>query len=196
MPSELKDAWYQDFYRIRKKVLAVGNKYWIEDQDQNILGFSKQKILKLKEDIRVYTSEDMNEEVFRIQQEQIVDVWGTFTVIDSKTDKILGYIRRKALISTFGWDEWDVMDQNKQIIGGVHESKGLGLIRKFVPGGGLVPERMTLRLNDKPVAEINQQFKIIGDIWELRCLNVPRDFDRRVLLSSLLLMGMIERQHK
>ncbi|MEM0492804.1 MAG: hypothetical protein QXS02_02435, partial [Candidatus Thermoplasmatota archaeon] len=90
----------------------------------------------------------------------------------------------------------DVLDQNKQLIGGIHESKGLGLVRKFVPGGALVPEKMILKLNDIPVAEINQQFKIIGDIWELKCLNIPSSFDRRVLLGGLLLMGMIERQHK
>ncbi|MEM0492542.1 MAG: hypothetical protein QXS02_01080, partial [Candidatus Thermoplasmatota archaeon] len=110
MSDQLQGIWNQDFYRIRKKVLAIGNKYWIEDKNENILGFSKQKILKLREDIRVYTDENMDRELFRIQQEQIIDAWGTFAVIDSQTDRVLGYIRRKALISTFGWDEWDVLD--------------------------------------------------------------------------------------
>ncbi|MEW5759962.1 MAG: hypothetical protein AB1779_04280, partial [Candidatus Thermoplasmatota archaeon] len=44
------NIWYQNFYRIRKKVLTIGNKYWIEDYNGAILGFSKQKLFKLKED--------------------------------------------------------------------------------------------------------------------------------------------------
>jgi len=192
----LAAMWYQNFYRIRKKVLAIGNKYWIEDEGGRTLGFSKQKILRLKEDIRVYTDEGMTQELFRIQQTQILDIWGTFAVIDSATGAPLGYIRRKALTSTFAWDEWDVYDANNVLIGGIHEEEGRGLMRKYLPGGALIPEKMTLKLQGAPVAEINQQFKIIGDIWELRCLSVPPYFDRRVLLGGLLLMGMIERERK
>ncbi|MEM4729913.1 MAG: hypothetical protein QXH42_09185 [Thermoplasmata archaeon] len=195
-PAGALAIWYQNFYRIRKKVLAIGNKYWIEDSAGNILGFSKQKILTLKEDIRVYTDEKMAQELFRIQQTQILDIWGTFAVLDSASGAPLGYIKRKALTSTFAWDEWDVYDANNVLIGGIHEEEGRGLMRKYLPGGGLIPEKMTLKLQGVPVAEINQQFKIIGDIWELNCVNVPPHFDRRVLLGGLLLMGMIERERK
>lgn len=138
----------------------------------------------------------MTQEVFSIKQQQIVDAWGTFAVVDSGTNASLGYIKRKALMSAFAWDEWDIFDANNQPIGGIHESKGLGLARKYIPGGALIPEKMTLKLNGAPVASINQQFKIIGDIWELNCVNVPPQIDRRVLLGALILMGMIERQRK
>jgi hypothetical protein len=46
------------------------------------------------------------------------------------------------------------------------------------------------------VAEIKQQFKIIGDIWEVDCSRIPQSFDRRTLISCMLLMGMIERDRK
>ncbi|UCF07560.1 MAG: hypothetical protein JSW28_07900 [Thermoplasmata archaeon] len=192
----MSGIWFQNYYRIRKKVLTIWNKYWVEDANKKILGFSKQKMFKLKEDIRIYTDEKMTTELFRIKQQEILDIWGTFAVIDSQTNTILGYIKRKALMSTFAWDEWDVLDAYKRPIGGIHESAGRGLARKFVPGGALIPEKMTLVLNNVPVAEINQSFKIIGDIWELKCLAVPDWFDRRVLVGGLLMMGMIERQHK
>ncbi len=188
--------WFQNYYRIRKKVLTIWNKYWIEDQNKNILGFSKQKMFKLKEDIRIYTDEKMTQELFQIRQQEILDIWGTFAVIDSGTNTVLGYIKRKALMSTFAWDEWEVLDAYKRPIGAIQEQKGRGLARKFVPGGKLIPEKMTLTLNNVPVAEINQSFKIIGDIWELKCIAVPEWFDRRVLLGGLLMMGMIERQRK
>ncbi len=188
--------WFQNVYRIRKKVWAIGNKYWIEDANGKIIGFSKQKILKFKEDIRIYTDENMDKEIFKIQQQQILDIWGTFAVIDSQTNTTLGYIKRKALMSTFAWDEWDVYDASNQLIGGIHESQGLGLLRKYLPGGALIPEKMTMKIKDVPVAEINQEFKIIGDIWELMCIQIPPTLDRRVLLGGILLMGMIERSRK
>ena len=192
----MNQIWNRDFYRVRKKVLTIGNKYWIEDEDGNVIGFTKQKLLKLKEDIRVYTDESMSQEIFRIQQEQIMDVWGKFAVIDSASDRILGYIKRRALKSGFLWDEWEVYDANENLMGRVEESKGLGLVRKYVPGGAIVPEKMKVKVDGREVAEINQKFKIIGDIWELKCKDLPEDFDRRVLLAGLILLAMIEREMK
>ena len=193
---QVSSIWYQNYYRIRKKVLTVGNKYWIEDYNGSLLGFCKQKLFKLKEDIRIYTDESMTQELFSIRQEQILDVWGTFAVVDSATGVKVGYIKRK-LISVVGKDEWEVYNMNNQLIGGLYEkSMGRALARKYMPGGGLVPEKMTLELNGQPVAEVNQKFKMIGDIWEMNCLRIPPDFDRRVLLSGMLLMGTIERDRK
>lgn len=189
-------AWFQEAYRIRKKVMALTNQYWIEDPQGRVLGFSKQKAFKLKEDIRIYTDQTMGSELFRIQQQQIVDTWGTFAVLDSATGGPLGYVRRKALASSFLRDEWELYDASRQLIGGIHESTGRGLARKYLPGGGLIPEKTTLELQGQPVAEINQKFKVVGDIWEVRCTSVPPNFDRRVLLSLAILMGMIERRHK
>lgn len=195
-PAPPRSIWYQNQYIIRKKVVTIGNKYWIQDFNKNILGFSKQKLFKLKEDIRIYTDEKMHTELFSIKQQQVLDIIGNFMVVDSATGARLGYIKRKALASSFVRDEYEVFDANNQLMGGIYEEKSTGLARKYVPGGGLIPESMTLELHGQTVATINQKFKIIGDIWELNCINVPPYFDRRVLLSCLLLMGMIERSRK
>jgi len=195
-PAQPSSIWYQNYYRIRKKVLTVGNKYWIEDYNGRILGFSKQKLFKLKEDIRIYSDESMSRELFRIGQQQIMDMWGNFAVIDSYTNSILGYIKRKALMSGFIKDEWDIFNAANQQVGRIYESTGGGLARKYLPGGKLIPEKTTLEIYGRPVAEINQKFQIIGDIWELNCQYVPPELDRRILLSCILLMGMIERGRK
>jgi hypothetical protein len=189
--------WYQNYYRIRKKVVTVGNKYWIEDYNGNLLGFCKQKLFKLKEDIRIYTDETLNQELFCIKQKQILDAFGEFGVVDSNNGMVLGTIKREWLSSVFTKDTWQVFNAYNQLIGKIEEtSTGQALARKYLPGGGLIPEKMTLDLNGVPIAEINQSFKIIGDIWELIGKQVPTDFDRRVLLATILLMGLIERRHK
>ena len=189
--------WYQDYYKIIKKVVTIGQKYWIKDRNENLLGFCKQKILKLKEDIRIYTDENLSQELFCIKQQQILDAFGNFAVLDSTTGILLGSIKREWLSSAFAKDTWEIYNPTNQLIGKIEEkSMGQALARKYLPGGGLVPEKMTLELNGVAVAEINQSFKIIGDIWEMNCHSVPPDFDRRVLLGAMLLMGLIERRHK
>ena len=186
--------WYQNYYRIRKKILTYTNKYWIEDYNGNLLGFCKQKFFKLKEDIRIFTDESESQELFRIKQEQITDMWGKFSVLDSTTGMKVGIIKRK-IISAYSRDQWEIFNNNEQLIGGIYETTmGRALTRKFVPGGALVPEKMTIELNGQPIAEVNQKFKLIGDVWEMNCEKVPPDFDRRVLLSTMLLMGTIERR--
>lgn len=188
--------WFQNYYRLRKKALAVVNQYWIEDAAGQQLAYSRQKFLKLKEDIRVYSDEGMARELFRIQQLQVMDVWGRFAVIDSATNAPVGMVRRKALSSAFVRDEWEVYDAAQRLIGGIYEEKGRGLMRKWLPGGKFIPEKMTLSLAGQPVATIDQQFKVIGDLWEVNCTAVPATFDRRVLLGGCLLMSMVERARK
>jgi uncharacterized protein YxjI len=188
--------WYQNYYRIRKKVVAIANQYWIEDQQGTSLGYTKQKLLKLKEDIRVYTDESMNTELFRLQQEQIMDMWGTFAILDSGTNVCVGKLKRQAVMSGLVKDEYLLLDPGGRQVGRVVESAGRGLARKWVPGGALIPEHVAVEFNGREVAQIKQQFKIIGDIWEIDCSGVPAQFDRRTLLGCMIIMGMIERQRK
>jgi uncharacterized protein YxjI len=192
-PAAPANIWTGNFYRIRKKVLAIANQYWIEDQAGNILGYSKQKLLKLKEDIRIYSDDTMQYELFKIQQTQIIDAWGKFMIIDSATNQSLGYFKRKALMSGFIKDEYEFYSPADQMVGRLAEGTGRGIMRKFI---GLIPEKLTLEYMGRPVTEIRQQFKIIGDIWEVDCTNVGPELDRRVLLGGLILMGMIERDRK
>ncbi len=188
--------WFQNYYRIRKKVLAIANQYRIEDAKGSMLGYSRQKIIRIKENIKIFADDSMTNELFRIQQEQIMDMWGTFAVVDSATDTVVLKLRRQAISSGFYVDEYLLLDANGQTVGRVAERGGRGLARKYLPGGSLVPEQLVVEFYGQPVAEIKQQFKIVGDIWEVDCSRVPAFFDRRTLLSCMLLMGMIERDRK
>jgi uncharacterized protein YxjI len=193
---QMNPLWYQNHYVIKKKALRIVDQYWIEDQNGTKLAYSKQKFWKIKEDIRIYTDESMAQELFRIMQAQIIDAWGKFDVIDSATNIYLGYFRRKALMSAFVSDEWEMYNMNNQMIGRLAEGTGRGLARKYIPFGALIPEKITMELNGQPVVQINQRFKIIGDIWDIQCHSLPNQFDRRVLLAGVILMAMIERQRK
>ncbi len=187
--------WFKNFYRIRKKVVAIANQYWIEDQDGNSLGYARMKLLKLKDDIRIYSDESMGTEEFMIKQQQTVDMWGTFDIVDTPSGVCVGKLKRRAM-SAVGVDEYLILDPAGQRVGRVAESAGRGLTRKYISGGSLVPEHVAVEFYGREVAEIKQKFKVIGDIWEVDCSRIPPQFDRRVLLAAMLLMGMVERDRK
>jgi len=192
----MSGLWYQNYYRIRKKVIAIANQYWIEDANERVLGFARQKIIRIKENIPIFADDSMKQEIFRIQQDQVMDMWGTFSVVDSATGAVVGKVRREALSSGVYKDQYQLLDHTGRPVGRVAERAGRGLARKYLPGGNLVPEKVIVEFFGQEVAEIKQQFKIIGDIWEVDCSRVPPQFDRRTLLASMLLMGMIERDRK
>lgn len=187
--------WYQNNYRIRKKVLAFTNQYWIEDGGGKVVGYTKQKMLRVKEDIRIFSDASMNGELFRIQQEQVLDMWGNFAIVDSPTNAVVGRIRRSAM-SGIAADEYLLFDAAGQQIGRVFENAGRGLARKYIPGGDLVPEKVCVEFLGRPVGEIKQAFRLVGDEWSVDCSNIPPQFDRRTLLGAVILMGMIERDRK
>lgn len=189
------NLWNQDYYKLTKKVMALTNQYSIEDGKGNMLGYTKQKMFKLKEDIRVYTDDKMVTELFRIQQDQVMDMWGTFSVIDSSSNTCVGKIKRSPL-SDIGADSYDIMEPNGLIMGRILESSGRGLMRKYLPGGNLIPEQVCVECNGKKVADVKQNFKMIGDSWEVRCNEIPAQLNRRTLVAAMLMMSMIERQKK
>jgi uncharacterized protein YxjI len=187
------NIWTSPQYKIRKKIFALANQYWIEDGRGTVLGYTKQKMLRLREDIRIYADEAMTRELFWIHQEQVLDAWGTFAVVDTAANVCVGKIRRNVM-SNFLADEYHLLDPFGNAIGRVYEESGRGFLRKYVPMGGLVPERVKVELYGQPVTEIRQQFRVIGDEWDVDCSRMPPQFDRRVLLAGIILMGMVERE--
>ena len=185
--------WNQPYYKVRKKVASIATKYFIEDQKGNMLGFTKQKMMKLKEDIRIYSDKKMKQELFQIRQTQIVDAWGNYAVIDTASGQCVGNIKRKAGASMVA-SEYMLLDPQGQQIGRIFEEAGKGALRRFVPGGGLVPQTVHLEFGGQVCGEIKQKFKIVGDIWEVDASCVPPNMDRRVLIGAMLMMSMIERK--
>jgi hypothetical protein len=97
-------------FTIRKKIISfLGAKFHIYDSNDKLIGFSKQKAFKLKEDIRLYTDESTDEERLTIQARKVIDFSAAYDVVDSKKDKKLGALQRKGFKSMIR-DEWVVLD--------------------------------------------------------------------------------------
>ena len=121
-------------YTIRRKVFAfLGKSFHIYDEGGAVVGFCRQKALRLKEDLRIYTSPAKDQELLLIKARNVIDWWATY---DIKTPDgiLLGSVRRKGMSSSLIRDHWLIFDVNENEIGSVLEdSAGLGFARRFLP---------------------------------------------------------------
>lgn len=134
-------------YTIRRKVFSfLGPKFHVYNADGKLIGFSKQKAFKLKEDIRVYSDESMKDERLVISARSIVDFSAAYDVTDSKSGTKLGALKRQGMKSMLR-DSWTVMDENDAEIGKIQEdSMGMALLRRFL--SNLIPQKFHLAASD------------------------------------------------
>jgi uncharacterized protein YxjI len=178
-------------YVIRRKFLKLfGNDFRVLDPAGNLVLFSKQKAFKLREDIRIWTGEDMQTEVLWVQARRIVDFSAAFDVIDSTTGQKVGAFKRKGLKSIVR-DEWILMDAADQEIGMFQEdSVGMAILRRFI---NIIPQKFHMEVGNAHVANLRQN-------WNPFVLKMTVDFspdtqgllDRRLGIAIAILHSAIE----
>ena len=189
--SELYEA---DSYMVRQKVLKLlGEEFHIysDDSMQQLIGYSKQKALKLKEDIRVYSDEQKSTELICIKARSIIDFGAGYDITDSQTGEAVCSFKREGLKSMFK-DSWKVMDSSGNQIGTISEDSGLlALVRRFVPGGSLlIPQEFVLSTETGSIVFTQKMNPVVHK------MNVTKiqssGIDPRVVLAATMLLIAIE----
>ncbi|MCY2968429.1 MAG: hypothetical protein NT069_33195 [Planctomycetota bacterium] len=145
-------------YLIRRQVFSLLNtNFYIYDEEEKLIGYSRQKAFKLKEDIRIFTDESMQDERLSIKARSIMDFSAAYDVYDSKTNKKLGALKRKGWASMLR-DSWIVMDESDQEIGKIQEDSMLmATLRRFL--SALIPQSFhLLDENENQIATFRQNF--------------------------------------
>ncbi len=182
----------QSRYMIRKKFFKLfGGAFHIYDEAGNVVLYSKMKAFKLKEDLRVFTGEDMQEEVFSIKARNILDISATYDITDSATGQKLGALRRKGLKSILR-DEWLILDANDQEVGTIQEdSMMLALVRRLL--SNLVPQTFQGAVGGTPVFTFRQRFNpFIPKIDLDYSMDTSGKLDRRLGIAAAVLLSAIE----
>lgn len=186
------EQFMRDRYLVRRKVFEFfGRTFYIYGDAGELVLYSRLKAFKLREDIRLYTGTDMQEEVLTIKARQIIDFSATYDVFDPKTATKIGGLRRKGLKSMLK-DEWIFLNTGDQEIGLIKEdSLLLALIRRGLTN--LVPQKYHGQINGIPVCTFKQNFNPF-------VLKLAVDFsqdgnnilDRRLGLAAAVLICAIE----
>ena len=181
-----------DTYLVRRKVFKLfGAAFHIYNPDGEVAFYSKQKAFKLKEDIRVYTSEEMTTEALIIQARNIIDFSATYDVIDPASGNKIGAVQRKGMKSIFK-DEWIFMNSDDKIIGTIKEDSAvLALIRRFLTN--LIPQTFHGESEGKEVCIFKQKFNpFIAKVELDFSMDNEGILDRRLGIACAVLLSAIE----
>lgn len=190
----MSNLYEADSYMVRQKVLKLlGEEFHIysDDSMQQLIGYSKQKALKLKEDIRVYSDEQKSTELICIKARSIIDFGAGYDITDSQTGEAVCSFKREGLKSMFK-DSWKVMDSSGNQIGTISEDSGLlALVRRFVPGGSLlIPQEFVLSTETGSIVFTQKMNPVVHK------MNVTKiqssGIDPRVVLAATMLLIAIE----
>ncbi len=183
-------------YTIRRKLMKlVGGAYFVDDANGATVLYANQKGFKLKEDIRLYTGEDMTVEVLVIQARSILDFGATYDVTEAGSGQKLGALRRKGLKATFLKDEWSILDAQDREIGTISEdSLALALLRRFIEYTAMfLPQQYHGDIGGRPVLHFKQSknpfwIKIAVDF----SMDTANLLDRRLGIAAAVLFSAVE----
>lgn len=187
-------------YTIRQKILTFfGASFHIFDAEGQVIGFCRQKALKLREDIRVYTAEDQAEELFGMKARSILDFSTTYDItLPDGTEA--GSLRRRGFKSMLR-DEWQIFDTTGKQIARVSEDSAWKAILRRILGGlsAFMPQRFTVQETDAqgspsedPVATFRTHFNPFVYRLGIGIHRTTEELDEMVLLASACLIGAIE----
>ena len=179
-------------YLLKRQAIALTGKFRFYDPAGRLVMFSEQKMFRLREDIRVYDSEDKSREVLSVKARQIMDFSAAYDVVDTEMNQKVGVLRRKGLRSILR-DEWEVLDANDRTIGQLFEdSIPLALLRRLLLGSWL-PQNYDLTVGETRVADLKQNFNPFR--YELNLdfsMDMTHRLDRRVGIAAGILLAAVE----
>ena len=187
----MHQAFKYNRYLLHRQVLALTGRFRIYNPDGELVLFSQQKMFKLKEDIRVYTDNNMSEELIYIKARHIIDFSAAYDVIDSQSGEKIGAWRRKGLQSMVR-DEWEMLDRMDMPVGIlIEDNLTQALLRRFLLGS-LLPQNYDI-IMEQQVADLRQRFNPFR--YELNLdfsMDLTQRLDRRMGIAAAILLATIE----
>jgi uncharacterized protein YxjI len=183
------------------KLLALASQIYIRDANGQLVGYVKQKLLKLKEDINVFADEQQTQHLYNIKADRVIDFSARYNFTDAQGQK-LGSIKRKGMRSIFRAN-YEIYDDRETQVLQINEENGwikvvdallgeLPIVGMFT-GYFFNPSYIVSRMDNSPVARLKKQPAFFEGVFELDPLTqIGPDEEMRVVLS-VLTMTLLER---
>src|SRR5688500_18716745 len=183
------------------KILALASQIYIRDENGNLIGYVKQKLLKLKEDINVYADESQSQLRFNIKADRVLDFSARYNFTDSRGNR-LGSIKRQGMRSL--WKaKYDICDSGDRQVYQINEEKGcikvIDSLLGEVPVLGMFtgyffhPAYIVSKADGTPVARMQKQPAFFEGKFRLSEIGDLPENDEVLVLLSVLTMTLLER---
>lgn len=184
------------------KLLALASQIYVRDANGNLLGYVKQKLLKLKEDINIFTDESQQTILYNIKADRVIDWSARYTFRDG-AGNVIGTIKRKGMRSIWKAN-YEITDAADNHIMSINEENGwikvgdallgeLPIVGMFT-GYLFNPAYLLTRADGSPVARLAKQPAFFEGKFKLTPqIQLSPEDEVRTLLAFLM-MTLLERR--
>lgn len=183
------------------KLLALASQIYIRDANGQLLGYVKQKLLKLKEDINVFADEAQTQHLFNIKADRIMDFSANYRFTNSQGATV-GSIRRKGMRSIWKAN-YEIFDAAGNQVLQINEENGwvkvIDSLAGEIPILGMFtgylfnPTYIVSRTDGTKIARLQKEPAFLESKFKLDPqMQLQGDEETRVLLS-VLTMTLLER---
>lgn len=194
----MTDLLNANTYLISKKLLKIlGEEFYIytDDNKDVLIGYSEQKALKIKEDIRVFSDKSKSNKILNIKQRNVIDTLGRFDFTDPNTGGSLGGIRRNWGKSWLR-DSYSIYGPDGQVYCEIKEDSLMNaMLRRLVPFLGsywFCPD-FSINVQGQPSITFESYRSLFFGRQTLE-VHIPDEnqLDRRVILGAAMIIIAIE----
>jgi uncharacterized protein YxjI len=185
-----------DRFEIQQLIRPMVNLYRISSPGGPV-AFVRQKRMAIKEDIRFFSREDEQEELFRIKARSMMELGGRYDVTAPDGERI-GVLEKVFGRSLFR-STWRVHDANDQVVGVVQERSLLAAIVRrvidIVPYGDFVPIVFHFEIHSPEGERVGDLTRAWGvrDLYTLTLAGDPeRRIDRRLALALAIALDALQ----
>lgn len=183
------------------KLLALASQIYVRDANGNLLGYVKQKLLKLKEDINVFADENQTQLLYNIKADRVLDFSAKYNFTDAH-GRHLGAIKRQGMRSLWRTN-YQIFDANDQQLMEIHEEnawvKVVDALVGEIPVLGMFtgyffnPAYIVSREDKTPVARLQKQPAFFEGKFELTPQAPMSQTEEPIVFLGVLTMTLLER---
>jgi uncharacterized protein YxjI len=183
------------------KLLAIASQIYVRDVNGNLLGYVKQKLFKLKEDINVFADEQQTKHLFNIKADRIIDWSANYSFTDNR-GSYLGSIKRQGMRSIWKAN-YEIFDTTGNPAYKINEENGwvkvgdalfgeiplVGILSGYV----FNPSYIITRTDGTQIARLKKQPAMFEGKFMLEPLTQMSPTEETVVLLGVLMMTLLER---
>ena len=184
------------------KISSLANDFVATDATGTTIAYVRQKMFKLKEDIRVYDNESKANTNFTIKADRWIDFSAAYSMTNS-TGGAVGKIARKGWSSI--WNaSYDIIDQHEKLQYKIKEDNAwvkvfdslLGEIPilSFFTGYLFNPSYTIRDLQGKEIARLKKEPSFFGRNFKLLELGDMDQDDKERIILGFMMMVLLERR--
>ena len=183
------------------KKLAIASQIYIRDSNETLLGYVKQKLFKLKEDINIFADESQTQIRFNIKADRVIDFSARYNFTDGSGNPI-GSIKRQGMRSIWKAN-YEISDASGNHIYSINEENGwvkvVDALVGEIPIVGIFsgymfnPTYIVTKTDGSPIARLAKQPAFLEGRFQLTALTALENNQESLVLLGVLAMTMLER---